>query len=95
MCDDWNYQEFYKNLLMPIGCRGFSLNYPTQLNLFCLDVVDNSGCVLHHSNTGGHGGRVVTLSPHTSEARVRFTALPQVGKLVVACRWLTVYSTEP
>ena len=24
-----------------------------------------------------------------------FPALPQVGKLVVACRWSTVYSTEP
>ena len=22
-------------------------------------------------------------------------ALPQVGKLVVACRWSTIYSTEP
>ena len=44
---------------------------------------------------GGHGGRVVTLLPHTSEAGVRFMALSQVGKLVVACRWLAVYSTEP
>ena len=43
----------------------------------------------------GHGVRVVTLSPPTSEVRVRFPAPPQVGKLVVACRWLTVYSTEP
>ena len=44
---------------------------------------------------GGHGGRVVTLSPPTSEAGVRFLARPQVGKLVVACRWSAVYSTEP
>ena len=44
---------------------------------------------------GGHGGRVVTLSPPTSEARVRFLAQPQVGKLVVACRWSAVYGTEP
>ena len=43
----------------------------------------------------GHGGRVVTLSPPTSEAGVLFPARPQVGKLVVACRWLAVYSTEP
>ena len=43
----------------------------------------------------GHGGRVVTLSPPTSEARVRFPARPQVGKLVVASHWLAVYSTEP
>ena len=45
--------------------------------------------------TRGHGDRVVTLSPPTSEAGVRFPAQPQVGKLVVACRWLAVYSTEP
>ena len=42
----------------------------------------------------GHGGRVVTLSPPTSEAEVRFPARPQVGKLVVACCWSAVYSTE-
>ena len=42
----------------------------------------------------GHGGGVVTLSPPTSEAGVQFSAWPQVGKLVVACRWLAVYSTE-
>ena len=29
------------------------------------------------------------------EAGVRFMALPQVGKLVVACRSSAVYSTEP
>ena len=40
----------------------------------------------------GHSGRVVTLSPPTSEAGVRFPARPQVGKLVVACRWSAVYS---
>ena len=44
---------------------------------------------------GVHGGRVVTLSPPTSEAGVRSPAWPQVGKLVVACRWSPVYSTEP
>ena len=43
----------------------------------------------------GHGGRVVTLSPPTPEAGVRFPAWTQVGKLVVACRWSEVYSTEP
>ena len=43
----------------------------------------------------GHGGRVVTLSPPTSEVGVLFLAQPQVGKLVVACHWSTVYSTEP
>ena len=42
----------------------------------------------------GYGGRVVTLSPPTSEAGVRSPSQPQVGKLVVACRWSAVYSTE-
>ena len=31
----------------------------------------------------------------TSEAGVRFPARPEVGKLVVACRWSAVCSTEP
>ena len=44
---------------------------------------------------GGHGGRVVTLSPPISEAGVQLPAWPQVGELVVACRWSAVYSTEP
>ena len=44
---------------------------------------------------GGHGGRVVTLSPPTSEIGVCFPTRPQVGKLVVACCWSAVYSTEP
>ena len=43
----------------------------------------------------GHGGRVITLLPPTSEAGVRYPAQPQVGKLVVACRWLALYSTKP
>ena len=38
---------------------------------------------------------MVTLLPPTSEAGVRFTALPQVGKLVVACCLSAVYGTEP
>ena len=37
---------------------------------------------------GGHGDRMVTFSPPTSEVGVRFPAWPQVRKLVVACRWL-------
>ena len=37
-------------------------------------------------NMEGHGGKVVTLSPPTSEAGFRFLAWPQVGKLVVASR---------
>ena len=54
-----------------------------------------SPCVLIPKSNGGHGGRVVTLSSPTSEAGVRSLARPQVGKLVVACRWSAVYSTEP
>ena len=57
-----------------------------------------SGLRLHylfHVEFGGHGGRVVTLLPPTSEAGVRFLEQSQVGKLVVACRWSAVYSTEP
>ena len=49
---------------------------------------------MHEGVIGGHGGRVVTFSPSTSEAGVRFLARLQVGKLVVACRWSAVYSTE-
>ena len=52
-------------------------------------------CFFFNKADRGHGGRVVTLSPPTSEARVRFPARPQVGKLVVACRWSAVYSTDP
>ena len=61
-------------------------------------VSSNVNCPIREQgfiNNKGHGGRVVTLSPPTSEAGVRFPARPQVGKLVVACRWLAVYSTEP
>ena len=38
---------------------------------------------------------MVKLSPLTSEARVRSPLWPQVGKLVVACRWLAVFSKDP
>ena len=51
--------------------------------------------VLTRGHGWGHGGRVVTLSPPTSEARVRSPSWPEVGKLVVAYRWSAVYSTEP
>ena len=51
--------------------------------------------IVFNDSIGGHGGRVVTLSPPTSEDGVRFPAWPQVGKLVVASHWLAVYSTEP
>ena len=46
--------------------------------------------------TRGHGGRVVTLSPPTSEAVVQFLAQPQVGKVIVASvgRQLTVLNSD-
>ena len=43
------------------------------------------------NQTYNQGQKVVTLSPPTSEAGVRFLARPQVGKLVVACCWSVVY----
>ena len=52
-------------------------------------------CLLMVKVSWGHGGRVVTRLPPTSEAGVWFPAQPQVGKLVVACHWSAVYSTEP
>ena len=53
------------------------------------------GNSVSHQPGRGHSGRVVTLSPPTSEAGVRFPAGPQVEKLVVACRCSAVYNTEP
>ena len=50
---------------------------------------------LSAANIRSHGGRVVTLSPPTSEIGVWFPAQPKMGKLAVAWRWLAVYSTEP
>ena len=51
------------------------------------------GCI--KLTSGGHGGRVATLSLPTSQVGVRFRERPQLGKLVVACRCSAVYSTEP
>ena len=48
-----------------------------------------------HGLLRGHGGRVVTLSPPTSEAGVRSPHGLKWGKLVVACHWSAVYSTQP
>ena len=50
---------------------------------------------LYKGGGGGHRGRVATLSPPTSEIGVRIPNRPQVGKLVAACHWSAVYSTEP
>ena len=57
--------------------------------------VNESTSITFISVIRGHGGRVVTLSPPTSEAGVQFPAQPQVGKLVAASRWSAVYSTQP
>ena len=77
-----------------------SIGYNTyggrQVCYHCVTVTPRySLCFNHYLKGRGHGCRVVTLSPPTSEAGVRFSARPQVGKLVVACRWSAVYSTEP
>ena len=80
------FQEIFK-----ISCPGSDI--PIQSTTF-QSVHGTLG--VHCSSKGrGHGGRVVTLLPPTSEAGVRFPAWPQVGKLVVACCWSAVYSTEP
>ena len=60
----------------------------------CVNVTDSIMIGLTKEKRG-HGGRVVTLSPPTSEAGVRSPSWPEVGKLVVAYRWSAVYSTEP
>ena len=52
-------------------------------------------CMYCYSSSGGHRGRVVTLSPTTSEAGLRFQARPQVGKLIVACCWSAVTVQNP
>ena len=39
-------------------------------------------------------GRMVTLSPPTSEIGVRIQLTPQVGRLVIACDWFPVYSKK-
>ena len=71
----------------------YSWNSLVNMSFYCQQVFIS---LLFFSNSSrGHGGRVGTLSPPTSEAGVRFPAQPQVGKLVVACRWSAVYSTEP
>ena len=73
-----------------------------ESNYYLVSSVVNTDCVTVSSLANwaiifveGHGDRVVTLSPPTSEIGVHFPARPQVGKLVVACCWSAVYSTEP
>ena len=81
--------SFYQPLLLILFEVSPSHLYMTQIN------TNADPGFLITSIKRGHGGRVVTLSPPTSEAGFRFPAWPQVGKLVVACRWSAVYSTEP
>ena len=73
-----------------IGLAGSGAASGIGISVFELNV-----SLLYFEALRGHGGRVVTLSPPTSEAGDRSSAWPPVGKLVVACRWLAVYSTEP
>ena len=55
-------------------------------SLFCIEIIHNASDEMRYLHC---------ISPPTSEAGVRFPARPQVGKLVVACRWSAVYNTEP
>ena len=85
-------------LLLPPDLYSLETIFPfLGSSSFCLPQVVSQvswdGLFFYH--WGWHGGRVVTLSSPTSEVGVRFTALPQVGKLVVACHWSAIYSTEP
>ena len=66
-----------------------------KLFIFTVKTVSLSSRFDPHLGVRGHGDRVVTLSPPTSEAGVRYPTWPQVGKLVVARRWSALYSTEP
>ena len=50
---------------------------------------------VHQTENLGHGGRVVTLSPPTSEGRGSVPSTASSGKLGVAFHWSAVYSTEP
>ena len=54
---------------------------------------ENRELQLQQSN--GMVARLASRVTATSEAGVRFPGLPQVVKLVVACRWSAVYNTEP
>ena len=75
----------------------FSISNDSGHHDFVIKSIVNSMISNHgnHEGNRGHGGTVVTLSPPTSEAGVRSPSRPYVGKLVVACRWSAVYSTEP
>ena len=79
------YLYIYKYFLTP------SILYKI---LYCSHVTEASEVTLKQF-LRGHGGRVVTFLPPTSETGVRFPARPQMGKLVVACHWSAVYSTGP
>ena len=71
------------------------LAYCTQNNLHNNPTSNNHYLLALNQLFRGHSGRVVTFSPPMFEAGVWFLAWPQMGKLVVACRWSAVYSTEP
>ena len=77
-------QGYYSDLSQSLITYSFGQDLPTYKKLERL---------MHYF--WGHCGRVVTLLPPTSEVGVQFSAQPQMGKLVVACCWSAVYSTEP
>ena len=76
------------------------VGYYDKVTLNCNNNPKQSGrklkCfIVLNTTRRGHGGRVVTLPPPTSEAGVRSPSWSKVGKLVVDYRWSAVYSTEP
>ena len=87
-----HFATFFSNKIMKI-CESFSSS--ESCNKVHSPFDPPTLTVFTQVNRGGQGGRVVTLSPPTSEAGVRSLSQPEVGKLVVAYRWSAVYSTEP
>ena len=59
--------------------RGITLrarHIPGRLNVIVVPIATGIQSVMLHMGPGGHGGRVVTLSPPTSAARVRSPSWP-------------------
>ena len=76
----WEFCDYFKDCGFP--CDAFLISYSVSRYLGI------------YNKSAGHGGSVVTHSPPTSEVGGSNPG-PYMGKLVVAYRWLAVYSTEP
>ena len=72
--------HFLKDLLAELGLHiSFKKLVPPSTSVVCLGILVE----------------LISNPASISTDRVRFPAQPQVGKLVVACCWSAVYSTEP